>query len=467
MLFTSPIFIFFFFPIVFALNLILPGASRNYCVLFASLAFYFYGENILVILLLASIAANYAIGQCLENLAGEMARRLALFLGVAFNLALLGYYKYANFFVIDILGADAAGWTNIALPLGISFYSFQGMSYVIDIYNGKIKSAPDIATFGAYISCFPQLVAGPIVRYEEVAGALAKRRIRIDDVCEGCRRFALGLGKKMLIANPLGQAADKIWAMPPECLDMPHAWLAIIGYALQIYYDFSGYSDMAIGLGRFLGFRFPENFDYPYSADSIREFWRRWHMTLTRWFRDYVYIPLGGNRRGVIRTACNKWTVFALCGLWHGASWNFLAWGLYHGFFIALESMLPKTVENRLPKTIRRSYALLVVALGWVIFRSDTMAGAGAMYKAAFGLANPAWYPYSFSMYLRADLVLVLAVAIVGCFPAIPAIGRRLSHALGPHLAEAIRLACLFCVFIVACSFSFGALFNPFLYFRF
>lgn len=469
MLFTSPLFIFFFLPIVFWLHLLLPQKYRNYCILAASLLFYYYGEATLALLLVFSIIVNFALGKYIESIPREkpVLKSWVLFLCLAFNIGLLGYFKYANFFVLDILGVDAGNWSRIALPMGISFFTFQCMSYVIDIYKGRIASQPDLVAFGTYISCFPQLIAGPIVRYEEIAASLGRRLIGLEDIFEGCRRFAIGLGKKMLIANPMGYVADKIYAMPPECLDAPNAWLAIACYSLQIYYDFSGYSDMAIGLGRMIGFHFPENFNYPYSSNSIKDFWRRWHMTLTRWLRDYVYIPLGGSRVAPWRTAINKWTVFLLCGLWHGASWNFIVWGLYHGFFIVAENFVPNKITTRMPRLAGYFYAILVVALGWVVFRADSLDAAMAMYKAAFGFGEGVEYPLTMSSFWRADLALPFIAGIFGCFPMLAWLEERLAKSTGQTCVDITRYALILGFFAVSLSFSFSTSFNPFLYFRF
>ena len=475
MLFTDPFFIFGFFPAVFILQFLIPQ-NRNYFrnfLLFAfSIIFYFYGEKFLVLFLLLSILINYALGRTLhrpheKGSHGRISATSVLILAIIFNLGLLAYFKYANFFVIEILSVDTAYWENIALPIGISFYTFQCLSYIIDIYRKDITPTTSVIDFGAYVSCFPQLIAGPIVRYSEIAPALRERRITFDDVYEGVCRFIIGFGKKMLIANPMGWVADQVYAMPTACIDIPHAWLAIICYTLQIYYDFSGYSDMAIGLGRLLGFRFPENFNFPYIAASIRDFWHRWHMTLTRWFRDYLYIPLGGSHASAPRVALNKWVVFLLCGFWHGASWNFLAWGAWHGFFLVTEGALAKRCRIRPPLALRHAYTLLVVALGWVIFRAATLDQALTIGKAAFGLTAPEEWVYTIWRLLRPDTILILLLGAVGSSPIWPLVRRLLARRMPEWLLNACTHAGLLCIFVAALAASVSTAFNPFLYFRF
>jgi len=346
MLFSEPVFVFLFLPLLLLGYALTPRAAQNTLLLLASLLFYAWGEGFFVLVMLGSIAFNYLVGLLLE--AGRGRRRLrplALLLGVAGNLALLIVFKYAGFLVTNLnlllagLKLPALPVPALHLPIGISFFTFQAMSYVIDVYRDRIPVQKHPLRIALYIALFPQLIAGPIVRYQHIARQLTRRVVTRPGLAEGIRRFILGLGKKMLLANVLAVPVDKIFAIPAHQLTTSVAWLGVVCYALQIYFDFSGYSDMAIGLGRMFGFRFLENFRYPYLARTITDFWRRWHISLSSWFRDYVYIPLGGNRRGPLRTYRNLVIVFLLCGLWHGASWTFVAWGLFHGLFLAIERL--------------------------------------------------------------------------------------------------------------------------------
>lgn len=366
----------------------------NAWLLVASLIFYAWGEIYLVWVMVASCLLNYAGGYACEP--GRAGRRAALIAVVSANLVLLAWFKYSGWAVDlanrgnaalgHLFGADIK-WAGVVLPLGISFYTFHGISYVVDVWRGKVAPCRSLRDFLCYSTLFPQLVAGPIVRYSEVAEQFVRRTVRGEDLAEGARRFIAGLGKKVLIANQVALLADAIFALPETERSGAAAWVGMVAYALQIFFDFSGYSDMAVGLGRMFGFRFPENFNYPYAAGSMREFWRRWHMTLSRFFRDYLYIPLGGNRHGALRTAANLLAVFALCGLWHGASWNFVAWGLFHGFFLAAERIL-EPVTARAPGWLRpigHVYAIVAVLLSWVIFRCETWAQTLGYFRSLSG----------------------------------------------------------------------------------
>lgn len=407
MVFSSYSFLFVFLPLLFAVYYLTPHRSRNGVLLFASLLFYCIGEQWQVWILLASVGINYGfalgIGHCISapDPHKKAQAKGFLWLAVCANLALLGYFKYANFFADNINSLHASTLSGahsplfslqqIALPLGISFFTFQALSYVIDVYYRRVETAKNPLTVATYITLFPQLVAGPIVRYAEIEKELLHRRFRHDVFVEGIYRFSIGLASKLLLANPCGQLADQVFSMPPGQLDLATSWWGVVWYTLQIYFDFSAYSHMAIGLGRMFGFHFPENFNYPYISRSIREFWRRWHMTLSRWFRDYVYIPLGGNRKGAGRTYFNLLVVFLLTGFWHGAAWNFIVWGLWHGFFLVLERFFPdrwaaKAGQNRAIQCTAWGYAILVVMAGWVLFRCDSMGQTLAFFKAMGGL---------------------------------------------------------------------------------
>jgi alginate O-acetyltransferase complex protein AlgI len=383
-LFSEPSFLFYFLPAVLALHWLAGPRLRNALLLFASLLFYSWGEPVHLLILLVSIALNYAAGLLVQSAREGGGSRLPLSLGVAGNLALLGTFKYAGF-LAEVLGLPVRG---PALPIGISFFTFQALSYLVDVHRGEAKAQRNPLNAALYISMFPQLIAGPIVRYHDIEGQLLHRTVTREGFAHGTRRFAVGLAKKMILANTLALPADRIFDLPADHLTAPLAWLAVCAYTLQIYFDFSGYSDMAIGLGHMFGFRYRENFDHPYVSRSIREFWRRWHISLSTWFRDYLFIPLGGSRRSRWRVALNLWIVFLLCGFWHGASWSFIVWGAYHGLFLAAERALGIEATPRGSAILRRVYTLLVVMVGWVFFRAETLSGAIEVLAAMVGLGR-------------------------------------------------------------------------------
>jgi alginate O-acetyltransferase complex protein AlgI len=397
MVFSSSIFLFLFLPGVLLVHFLLPSRFRNLWLFIASLFFYAWGEVIYSLVMLASIAINYTfamlIGRQLERRNATTLLRLA----VSTNLLLLIVFKYANFIAAQMnclltwLGIGSVELVEpIHLPIGISFYTFQAMSYVIDVYRGEVEVQRDPLKVGLYITLFPQLIAGPIVRYRDIAAQILSRSIQFADFTYGVRRFIIGLGKKVLIANTLAGPADKIFSCAPENMTPAVAWFGVACYAMQIYFDFSGYSDMAIGLGRMLGFRFLENFNYPYIARSMTEFWRRWHISLTTWFRDYLYVPLGGNRRGPLKTYANLLTVFLLCGLWHGANWNFALWGLFHGFFLIIERAKWNWHTPISLRPLAHVYVALVCMISWTFFRADTLANAFSLLSLMFGIVHTA-----------------------------------------------------------------------------
>lgn len=457
-------------------------AARNLLLLAASLFFYAWGEVLYVLILLASITANTWLGVRISRAAGS-ARRWNLGLAVAVNLALLGYFKYANFIVdnlnelLALSGAAALANDPVHLPLGISFFTFQALSYVIDVYRRDAAVQENFLDVALYISLFPQLIAGPIVRYGFIARQLTERSASLDDVAAGMRRFTIGLAKKVLIANTAGEAADEIFAHQTGQLDPALAWLGVLCYGLQIYFDFSGYSDMAIGLGRMFGFHFPENFRTPYASRSLREFWRRWHISLSSWFRDYVYIPLGGSRARPPRVRLNLLLVFFLTGLWHGASWNFVIWGLFHGGFLALERTRFGTLLERLPALPRHIYLLLVVGVAWVFFRAEDLDHALGYLSAMIGLGGRAQDAYVATL-LTPKLIAALAAGIAFSFPWWQrldldrlgldrlALGGRGGPAMALAAAMAREAAWLglfvTCLLVVA-----GQSHDPFIYFRF
>jgi len=476
MLFSSTVFLFAFLPIVLTVHLLLRDVrARNAWLLAASLFFYAWGETVYVAVLLASIAANAAFGLWIARSGARGSDRLALTVGVAANLLLLGTWKYANFAIdnlnglLALAGAAPIELAPVHLPIGISFFTFQSITYVVDIHRREAVAQPDPFRVGLYVSLFPQLIAGPIVRYRGIANQLAARDPRWHDVAAGLRRFVVGLGKKVLVANTLAVPADAVFAIPAAQLETPVAWIGVACFALQIYFDFAGYSDMAIGLGRCFGFDFPENFDWPYTARSLREFWRRWHISLSTFFRDYVYVPLGGNRRGAARTGANLLVVFLLCGLWHGAAWSFVVWGLAHGVFLALERTRLGTGLGRLPTAVQQAYTLLVVILAWVFFRAEHLDQAFAFLGAMAGRGAAPGGPWPLVTILDPWILAVLAGAAGCVLPATRRLAGRVEAALataGP-VVQAVRLGLLVATLLL-CAMSLAAgTHNPFIYFRF
>lgn len=367
----------------------MPVYARNYALLVGSIAYYLFGKGDSLPLLAISIGVNYLFGLWINQSIGANRQRI-LFLGIFANLLPLIFFKYFDFFIAnwnEITVSDIPLF-ELKLPLGISFFTFHALSYLIDIYRRTSQPQRNPLTYALYIMLFPPLIAGPIIRYKDIAGQLGRRIIDQEDLLEGTQRFIWGLAKKTLLANPLGNFADKVFAVEPNLMTTPIAWLGLTAYTLQIYLDFSGYSDMAIGLCRIFGFKIAENFQYPYIARSVREFWRRWHISLSTFFRDYLYIPMGGNRMGAIRTYFNLVLVFVLCGLWHGANWTFLLWGLFHGFFIASEHALADKIKWRPGKVVSHLYLILVVMLAWVLFRSSSLSYALGYYKVLFGMGG-------------------------------------------------------------------------------
>lgn len=504
MVFSSVIFLLLFLPVVLGIYhlLFLPvtldraptfwrGAS-NLFLLAASLLFYFWGEQWLVWIVVASTTIDYLCGLALSDGWRREGPRLleeggtrtglqkgALAFSILSNLAFLGFFKYFNFGVgnynelVGGMGLWGLQWRDalqVTLPLGISFYTFQSMSYTIDVYRGHVKATRSFVDFAAFVTLFPQLVAGPIVRYRQVADQLVSRRVDLETFASGVSRFVLGLAKKVLVANTVARAADGIFALDTGELTAGLAWLGILAYTIQIYFDFSGYSDMAIGLGRMLGFRFPENFRYPYTAVSMRDFWRRWHISLSTWFRDYLYIPLGGNRRSTARVFTNLLTVFFLCGLWHGAHWTMVGWGLFHGFFLGLERTGFGRVLAR-HRAIGHVFTLAVVTVGWVLFRSETFGQALAFLGAMVGLGEGGGVYPGPGLFLSPDVIGALCMGVVFSMPVIPALGRWVKETLqGRSLAapvQGLRVAILVGLLLLSLTFLAPGTYNPFLYFRF
>ena len=468
MTFSSLSFLFIFFPVVFLLYALIPRpGARNLLLAAASLVFYAFGEPVAVLIMLLSILLNYMLGRAAARPRGD---RAAVALAAILNIGLLAVYKYAGFFtgIFNSLSGLSLPVPRIRLPIGISFFTFQGLSYVIDVYRDKKSVQRSLFSVLLYIAFFPQLIAGPIVRYRDIAGQLAEREFSPDRIARGVRRFLFGLAKKVLIANQMGLLADTVFSLAPGQLSTGGAWLGAVCYTLQIYFDFSGYSDMAIGLGCIFGFDFKENFNYPFVSGSIREFWRRWHISLSTWFKEYVYIPLGGSRRGRVRTVMNKWLVFLLTGLWHGANFTFLLWGLWHGFWQMLETWQLIPTGKKWFRIPGHLYAMLVVVLGFVLFRADTVGQAlaviGAMFCPAAGapaanrellrLLSPAFL-------LSLGFALLLSAPV---FPRLRQLAERGGHAEAFETGASLVSLLLFGLSVL--SLVSGG-YNPFIYFRF
>jgi alginate O-acetyltransferase complex protein AlgI len=478
MLFSSPVFLFLFLPLALAGCALAPRALRNAWLLVASLVFYAWGQPAFALVMLASIAVNWALGLAVER-SSPLGARLAVAAAVVFDLGLLALFKYWNF-LWDNLEALFPGLERfpaapIPLPIGISFFTFQALSYVIDVARRDARAQKSPLDFGLYIALFPQLIAGPIVRYRDVAEQLANRTVGLARFASGVRRFVIGLGKKLLVADLCGQTADAIFGLDPALLDAGTAWLGTACYTAQIYFDFSGYSDMAIGLARMFGFELRENFLHPYVARSVTEFWRRWHVSLSTWFRDYLYVPLGGNRKGKLRTYANLLLVFFLCGLWHGAAWTFVVWGLYHGAFLVLErAFRGRASPERRGSWAGWAYTLLVAMVGWVLFRSSTLEHAGLHLRAMAGLGTGDGRAVHAGTFLDPLLVTVLAAAVVGSTPWLKHLAawreRRFAERGGGALdlgLGAASLAGVLAVALLSSAMLAAGTYNPFIYFRF
>lgn len=471
MVFSSIIFLTVFLPIVMIVQWFLPLKQQNLLLLIASILFYAWGEPVYILLMLFSITLNWAAGLLLQHTAANKVKHKAVVVGaVLANLGLLAYFKYFSFFgdiVNSIFNSDAIKIAEIALPLGISFYTFQAMSYVIDLYRGEIKVQKNWFSLALYVSFFPQLIAGPIVRYQTIENELSNRKITINGTAYGIKRFIYGLSKKVLLANVFARTADDIFALSAADMSTPVAWLGVVAYAMQIYYDFSGYSDMAIGLGSMCGFTFPENFNYPYMASSVKDFWRRWHISLSTWFKKYLYIPLGGNRKGAARTLVNLMIVFFCTGLWHGARWQFVAWGLYYGFFLVIERLfLGKLLEKKGMGVIKHIYTLFVVLTAWVLFRAGGMREAiEIMFKMVLPSAGAEAYPLM--RFVDGKLIFLLVVGIFSCGP-IQRIFKKYGQILYDknklHVCEVVCLTGLLVLCVIGVISS---TYNPFIYFRF
>ena len=462
MLFSSIPFLYYFLPVVLVLYLAFPRRLKNPMLLFASLFFYAWGEPRYVLLMIASIAVGYVCGIAVEK---SKRPKIWLIAGLAVTLGFLAYFKYADFFIESFNAITGMGLPalRIALPIGISFYTFQIISYIIDVYRGDTPAQRNIISFSAYVSMFPQLIAGPIVRYTDVARELENRRVTLEGVAEGIRRFILGLGKKIIIANVLGEVCDAFLASADR--SMAFCWLYTVCFTLHIYFDFSAYSDMAIGLGRIMGFRFPENFNYPFISRSVTEFWRRWHMSLGSWFRDYVYIPLGGNRCGKARQIMNIFVVWMLTGLWHGAAWNFVIWGVFFGVLLLIEKLWLLHKLRRLP-VIGHVYVMLMVLLSFVMFNAPSVGEGFAVIGGMFG-SGDGIISSEFVYYFRSS-ALTLIVGIIGSTPIVKKAFLALrGSSTGEKVISILEPIALVAVLLVSTAYLVDGSFNPFLYFRF
>ena len=475
MIFSSLVFLCVFLPVTYLLYTLLPSLRlKNGLLAAVSLVFYAYGEPVYVILMILSAFLNFL---CARLIAGRTEKKkVILIASLAINLGVLGIFKYAAFFVhtcSSLLSVDIPE-PAISLPIGISFFTFQALSYVIDVYRGDVAVQKSFFKVLLYISFFPQLIAGPIVKYRDISGEIDNRTQSAKQSAAGMRRFICGLSKKVLIANTMGSAADSIFAAELSQVNILAAWLGAIAYALQIYYDFGGYSDMAIGLGRMFGFHFRENFMYPYGASTVREFWRRWHISLSTWFKEYLYIPLGGNRKGRARACLNKIIVFFFTGLWHGANWTFVLWGLYHGLFLLFEEYVP--VVKKLPKILSHAYTLVVVCAGFVIFRADTVSQGLYFIRQMF--AGFSFTPASASLVWQQLTPWFLAVCLAGIIGAAPIrpLADRVRVSLCQNHGEltpawrrvqtGLYLISFFLLAWCMLRLS-GSSYNPFIYFRF
>jgi alginate O-acetyltransferase complex protein AlgI len=467
MLFSSLTFITLFLPVTLLLYYLADRKFRNIILCLASLLFYAWGEPKYIVLMLVSIVANYWLARWIGHVKKQRKKSI-LIIAIIFNIALLGFFKYFNFGVSIFESATGAqlNLPLIELPIGISFYTFQVLSYVIDVYRGKVKVQKNIITLATYIALFPQLIAGPIVQYSDVEKQLTKRKESVDLVVAGAKRFILGLAKKVIIANNVALIADKLYEQPIAEISTWGLWLAAIAYALQIYFDFSGYSDMAIGLGKMFGFNFLENFNYPYIATSVKDFWRRWHISLSKWFRDYVYIPLGGNRVSKIKWIRNILIVWALTGFWHGANWNFIIWGLYYGVILLLEGTLLAKPLNKLPKAVRYILTMLIVVVGWTIFRVEDLAMLGETLGKMFGIG--ASFAKSEIFYSNYSVIVSLPYLLVGILFTTPYLRIafcKLEQKWAGFIV--VKYLALLAMFGIAIAFLVCDSYNPFIYFRF
>lgn len=474
MLFSSITFLYVFLPVVCLLYFLCPKAFRNIILLIASIIFYAWGEPKYFCVMLITIVLNYFGARLIDRFKNyKKPKTFILIMSILLDFGFLFYFKYFDFLIENINSVFHSGFNllNIALPIGISFYTFQAVSYLIDVYRGEVCVQKSFCKLALYISFFPQLTAGPIIKYHDVEHQLDEREIKLNEICNGLKRFIIGLAKKVIIANTLGSVADKIFIQTPDLFSHFIAWLGAVCYSLQLFFDFSGYSDMAIGLGLIFGFRFPENFNYPYISKSISEFWRRWHISLFAWFKNYVYIPLGGSRRGIITTLRNIGIVFLLTGIWHGAAWNFIIWGIWHGTFIMLEKLLNwgRKDEFNLKKPrfyiiFRHIYTIFILITGWVIFRSENIGYAFVYLKNMFGCieVNNRLYPVGY--YIDRFEIIILFIAVICSAPIFSGILQKTEN----NKILKIFINIWLIVLLIFSTMTLAAsTYNPFIYFRF
>lgn len=475
MIFSSVIFLFYFMPVVLFCYFVVRKELRNFTLLIFSMLFYAWGEPRLILVLILSILINYFTGIGVYLLRGKVGSKIFLTASLAANLGLLFFYKYINFgigvvnhIMQQFTVREAVPELSVALPVGISFFTFQGLSYVIDVYRGNVMAQRNPLNLALYIAMFPQLVAGPIVRYADICLEIKEREFILDDAVNGTRRFIIGLSKKVMIADVLAVVVDQVFSLPATQLTPEIAWLGAVCYTFQIYFDFSGYSDMAIGIGRIFGFHFLENFNLPYISTSITEFWRRWHISLSTWFRDYLYIPLGGNRRGNVYV--NLFVVFLCTGLWHGAAFTFLFWGLWHGAFLIVERIGKlRGVVLPIPKGIRWIYTALIVLFGWVLFRSNSIAHAIAYIQAMFGGCSEGFRPLGLAYYLDNQVLITMVIALIISLGIPSRVVRYLKSRSSTvsKLLMYIQMLGLWLLFIGCMCMIVNGNYSPFIYFRF
>lgn len=488
MVFSSLLFLFRFLPIVLVLYFIVPKKLKNAVLFLTSLVFYAWGEPVYVLLMIFSTVVGYAHGKIIHHFKEKEKKNFAKFFlisSIVINLGLLAYFKYGNLIYDSIYGLLNSVFGNAeflntlneslgaqlkktVLPIGISFYTFQTMSYCIDVYRGTVKAEKNFISYGAYITMFSQLIAGPIVQYKSISTELNGRKISLEEFSKGALLFVIGLSKKVLIANNIGYLWNQISSTPLDTLPVLTAWIGMLAFTFQIYFDFSGYSDMAVGLGHIFGFHFPKNFDYPYLSKSVTEFWRRWHITLGTWFREYVYIPLGGNKKGLLKQLRNILIVWALTGIWHGASFNFLFWGLYYGVLLIIEKTFLLKYLKKLPRVLSTAYAFLLAGFGWVIFALTDAGDIGAYFKDLFGMAGNGAYNKE-SLYYLYNYCIVFLAAFIGSTSLPKRAAEFVEKKLDGHpaLFEGIKAVFIGVMFIACVAFLVNESYNPFLYFRF
>lgn len=462
MVFTSISFIYYFLPLLLIFYFVVPKKFRNIILLMFSVLFYFYGEPKYILLMLIEVLISYVVGLLIDKYKSKN----ILIIGIFIHVLLFGIFKYFNFVIINVnnLFHSNLNLLNVVLPIGISFYTFQIISYEIDVYNKKVNVQSNILKYFLYVFLFPQLIAGPIVRYQDVNNEIDNRNVTFEMFANGLRRFIIGLSKKVIIANNLGELCNIYLNLGDK--SVLFTWIFAISYMLQIYFDFSGYSDIAIGLGKMLGFNFPENFNYPYMAKSITDFWRRWHMTLSSWFRDYVYIPLGGNKKGVLKQIRNILIVWSLTGLWHGASWNFIVWGLYFGILLILEKFILKKYFSNVPKFIKGIYTLFLVMISFVIFQGDNLSNDFNIIKGLFGL-NGELFINNVTLYYLKGYVLFIVLGVISSTNYVKNLVIKISNGKGKKIINILEPIYLLILLIIVTMYLIDSSYNPFLYFRF